>query len=184
MKIKNRQDFLVVLTLAVVGLAVAVNFIFPPILGWWSSRQKQIRDLGSRVKEGNVTLRREAALRSHWDEMRHNALPGTKAEPGSMPPAEQQFLKALDGWARDSGAEITSIMPQWKNDATNYLTLNCRVETAGDLNALSRFIYEIEKGPMLVRLDSVELSSHDNNGQQMTLGVEINALALLQNDKK
>jgi len=178
MKIKNRQDFLVVLTLVVVALAVVVNFIFPPILGWWSDRQKQIRDLGSQIKDGNQMIRREAALRSKWDDMRTNALPA------SMPQAEQQFLKAMDGWARDSGAEITSIMPQWKNDATNYLTLDCRVETAGDLNALSRFIYAIEKGPMLVRLDSVELSSHDNNGQQMTLGVEINGLALLQNDKK
>ena len=72
----------------------------------------------------------------------------------------------MDGWSRDSGAEITSIMPQWKNDATNYLTLDCRVETAGDLNALSKFIYDIEKGPMMVRLDSVELSAHDNTGQQ------------------
>jgi len=178
MKIKNRQDVLVVVTLAVVALAVAVNFIFPPILGWWSDRQRLIRELGGEIKDGNQMIRREAALRSHWDEMRHNALPA------NMPQAEQQFLKAMDGWARDSGAEVTSIMPQWKNDATNYLTLGCRVETAGDIGALSRFIYEIEKGPMLVRLDSVELSSHDATGQQMTLGVEINGLALLQNDKK
>jgi hypothetical protein len=30
----------------------------------------------------------------------------------------------------------------------------------------------------------VELSSHDNNGQQMTLGLEINGLALIPHDKK
>lgn len=178
MKIKTRQDFLVVLTLSVVVLAVAVNFIFPPILGWWSDRQKQIGDLRDKVREGNQMIRREQAIRSHWKAMRDNALPP------NMPQAEQQFLQAMDGWARDSGAEITSIMPQWKTDATNYLSLDCRVETAGDLGALSRFIYEIEKGPMMVRVDSVELSSRDNNGQQMTLGAEINGLALLQNDKQ
>ncbi len=70
MKIKNRQEFLVVLTLAVVALAVAVNFIFPPMLGWWSDRQKQIRDLRDQVKQGNQMIRREDALRSHWDDMR------------------------------------------------------------------------------------------------------------------
>ena len=58
------------------------------------------------------------------------------------------------------------------------------METAGDINALSRFIYDVEKGPMALRLDSVELSSHDTAGQQMTLGLEINGLALVQNDKK
>ncbi len=64
------------------------------------------------------------------------------------------------------------------------MTLDCRVESDGDLGALTKLIYDIEKGPMAVRLDAVELSAHDNNGQQMTLGLEINGLALLQNDKK
>ena len=93
-------------------------------------------------------------------------------------------MKAIDGWSRDSGAAITSIMPQWKNDSTNYMTLDCRVETDGDINSLSKFIYDIEKGPLPLLLDSVVLSSHDASGQQMTLGLEINGLALLQNDKK
>jgi Tfp pilus assembly protein PilO len=110
--------------------------------------------------------------------MRHNALPP------DMSQAEQQFLKAVTGWAHESGAEITSIMPQWKNEATNYVTLDCRLETAGDLNTLSRFIYDIERGPLMVRLDSVELSAHDTEGKQMTLGLEINGLDLLQTDKK
>ena len=42
----------------------------------------------------------------------------------------------------------------------------------------------LKKGPLPLRLDTVELSSHDANGQQMTLGLEINGLALLQNDTK
>jgi len=176
--IKNRQDFLVVLAVAAVGLFVAVNFIFTPLQGWWSDRQKQIHDLRAKVTEGKQLMRREAGIRSHWDDMRANALSSKTSE------AEHQVLTALTAWSRESGAEITSIMPQWKNEGTNYLTLACRVETAGDLGALSRFIYDVEKGPLALRLDSVELSSHDNAGQQMTLGLEINGLALMNNDKK
>jgi Tfp pilus assembly protein PilO len=178
MKIQNRQQFLMVLTIAAVGLFVAVNFIFTPLQNWWSERQTQVHQLRDKVRDGNLLIKGETRIRNRWKDMRDNALPANPSE------AEQQFLKAMDGWSRDSGAEITSIMPQWKNDATNYMTLDCRVETAGDLGALSKFIYDIEKGPMAVRLDSVELSSHDNNGQQMTLGVEISGLALMQNDNK
>ncbi len=178
MKIKNRQDFLVALTIAAVGLFVAVNFVFTPLQGWWSARQTTVRDLREKVRDGNQLIKREAGIRGHWDGMRTNALPASTSQ------AEQQFLKALDNWSRDSGAEITSLMPQWKNDSTNYMTLDCRVETAGDLGALSKLIYDVEKGPMAVRLDSVELSSHDTSGQQMTLGLEINGLALITNDKK
>jgi Tfp pilus assembly protein PilO len=178
MKIKNRQDFLVVLTIAVAALALAVNFIFPPIVNWWSARQKQISTLHEQVRNGNLTLRRAEAIQSHWDSMRTNALPTIPSE------AEQRFLKAVDGWAHDSGAEITSITPQWKNESTNYMTLNCRVETGGDISSLCKFIYDIEKGPLPLRLDTVELGAHDTAGQQLTLGLEINGLALILNDKK
>jgi Tfp pilus assembly protein PilO len=177
-KIKNRQDFLVMLTIVVVGLFVAVNFVFTPLQAWWAERQAQVRDLRAKVSEGNQLIKREAGIRSHWKDMQANALPA------SMSQAEQTFLTAMDGWSRNSGATITSLMPQWKNDSTNYMTLDCRVETSGDLGALSKLIYNIEKGPLAVRLDSVELSSHDTSGQQMTLGLEINGLALLSNDKK
>jgi Tfp pilus assembly protein PilO len=178
MKIKNRQDFLVVLTIAVVGLFVAVNFILTPLQGWWSARQGQIRDLRTKVTDGNQLIKRADVIRSHWDDMRKNALPASTSQ------AEQQVLTAFTTWSRDSGAEITSIAPQWKNDSTNYLTLDCRVETTGDMGALTKFIYDIEQGPMALRLDTVELSSHDNSGQQMTLGLEVNGLALMGNDKK
>jgi Tfp pilus assembly protein PilO len=177
-KIKNRQEFLVVAVLALGGLWVAVYLIFTPLQGWWSERQKQISDLREKVKDGNLLIKSEARTRSHWDEMRANALPASTSQ------AEQKVFTALTAWSRESGAEITSIMPQWKNDATNYMTLACRVETAGDLGALSKFIYDIEKGPLALRLDSVELSAHDNNGRQMTLGLEINGLALISHDKK
>jgi hypothetical protein len=37
---------------------------------------------------------------------------------------------------------------------------------------------------MSLRLDSVELTSRDGSGQQMTMGLELNGLALVNADKK
>ena len=48
-KIKNRQEFLVMLTIAAVGLFVGVNFVFTPLQDWWSERQTQIRELRDKV---------------------------------------------------------------------------------------------------------------------------------------
>lgn len=178
MKIKNRQEFLVVLTIAAFALLVGVNFILEPLGGWWSARQAQIKELRTKVDDGSHLLKREAGIRSRWADMQANALPANTSL------AEQKFLTAVDGWSRSSGAEVTSLMPQWKNESTNYLTLTCRVETSGDLGALSKFIYDLEKGPLALRLDSLELTARDKEGQQMTLSTEINGLALVQLDKK
>ena len=178
MKIKNRQEFLVVLTVAAFALLVGVNFILEPLGGWWSSRQAQIKDLRAKVDDGNHLLKREAGIRGRWADMTANALPANTSL------AEQKLLTAVDGWSRGSGAEVTSLMPQWTNESTNYLTLTCRVETTGDLGTLSKFLYDLERGPMALRLDSLELGAHDKDGQQMTLSTEINGLALIQPDKK
>jgi len=177
-KIKNRQEFLVVLTIAAFALLVGVNFILEPLGGWWSARQTQIKELRTKVTEGQQLIRRESGIRSRWEEMSVNALPANTSL------AEQKLLTAVDGWSRSSGAEVTSLMPQWKNESTNYLTLTCRVETAGNLGTLSRFLYDLERGPLALRLDSLELTARDKEGQQMTLSTEINGLALVQPEKK
>jgi Tfp pilus assembly protein PilO len=177
MKIKNRQNFLVVLTIAVAALLIGVDFICEPLASLWSSRSTQIKELGEKIKDGKSLIQHEVSWRGRWDQMRANTLPaGTSA-------AEQQVLKAFDNWSRDSGAQITSIMPQWKNDSTNYSTLNCRVEASGTLGTLSQFVYNIEKGPMALKLDSLDLSAHDDTGQQLTLGLQISGLALTPQTK-
>ena len=178
MKIQNRQQFLVALTIAAAGLFVAVNFIITPLAGLWSARSAQIRELRVRVADGNQLIKRESVVRNRWADMRANALPA------NMSLAEQKLFKLVDDWAHRSGAEVTSLMPQWKNDSTNYLTLTCRVETSGDLGALCKFLYDVERGPVAVRLDSVELTERDKDGQQLTMSAEINGLVLNQPDRK
>jgi Tfp pilus assembly protein PilO len=178
MKVEDRQQFLVMLTIAAAALYVGVNFIVEPLGGWWSSRQAQVRELRTRVADGRKLVARESVVRGHWADMQANALSANTSL------AEQKLLTAVDEWSRGSGADVTSLMPQWKNESTNYLTLACRVETAGNLDTLSRFLYDVEKGPMALRVDAVELGARDKEGQQLTLSVEINGLALAGQEKK
>jgi Tfp pilus assembly protein PilO len=176
-KIENRQQFLVALTIGAAALLIGVNFIGEPLLNLWSARSAQIKQLRAKVSEGKLLIQREAGIRSRWSGMTANALPDNPSL------ADQQVLKLFDNWSRETGVEISSIMPQWKNDSTNYMTLNYRVEASGNLGTLSQFLYDIEKGPAALKLDSVELSTHDNTGQQLTLGLQISGLALLQPTK-
>ena len=172
MKIDNRQQVLLVLVIVAGALLVGNSLIYEPMSKWWSARSQQIAQLRKQVADGKHLQDRAPAIRSQWDRMRTNTLPDNSSL------AEQQVLKAFDTWSRDSGATITGIMPQWKSDSDDYETLNCRVEAAGNLGTLSQFLYDIEKDPMALKLDSVELSAHDTGGQQLTLGIQISGLVL------
>ena len=59
MKVENRQQLLIYLTLAAAGLYVGVNFILTPLGDWWSARSKQITVLKAQVKDGNFTINHE-----------------------------------------------------------------------------------------------------------------------------
>ena len=172
MKIENRQKFLLVLTVALLALWLGNMLVFEPLGKWWTARSKNIVMLRDQVKEGKFMLQRDVSIHSQWNEMSAKTLPDNTSL------AEQQVLKAFDNWSQESGATVTGITPQWKNDSTNYMTLNCRVEASGDLGTLSRFVYDIEQNTIALKLDSVELSAHDTTGQQLTLGLQLSGLAL------
>jgi hypothetical protein len=172
MKIENRQQFLLVLTVAAVGLLAADKLVFTPLTNLWKDRAKEIARLHTQVADGSILLNREQALRDHWTEMKTNSLPNNPSL------AQEQVLKAFVNWAQESGVSINAITPQWKNDSDDYKTLVCHVDASGTMWTLSRFLYDVELGPMALKVESLDLSSHDNNGQQLSLGLQVSGLVL------
>jgi Tfp pilus assembly protein PilO len=177
MKIENRQQLLMVLTIAAVALLAGDKLIFTPLTNLWKKRAQEIAALRTQVANGAALVKREQAIRSHWDEMRTNTLTNNQSL------AQEQVLKALVGWSQESGASINGTAPQWKSDADDYKTLVCRVDASGSLWTLSRFLFDLEKGPVALKLESMDLSSHDNDGQQLTLSLQVSGLVLTPTGK-
>src|SRR6185369_284427 len=177
MKLKNRQQLLTFAAVALVAFFAADKVIFGPLGAAWTPRSKRITELRKKVFDGKALTRREDSLRSRWDTMRKNTLPNNESA------AEQQVLQALDRWARDSSLTITSFGQQWKHDNDDYMTLLCRVEASGSLERVRHFLYELEKDPMALRLESLEISSRDTEGQQLSVGLQISGLVLVASQK-
>lgn len=170
--LKNRQQLLVILAAVVIGLFVMDKVVFAALTSSWKSRAARIADLREKCDRGRSLLRRAAGLQSRWDYMRTNTLSNDRSA------AEQQLLRAFDRWSSQSRVSVLSITPQWKQDSEDFRTLECRVEASGSLDTLSRFLFEVEKDPMALKLQAVELSSRDNEGRQLALGVQVSGLVL------
>jgi hypothetical protein len=172
MKIDNRRRLLIIVAVAALALLAADRLVFTPLSRAWTDRSKEIAQLRVQVADGNSLLRREQAVRGRWTEMRTNTLPDNPSL------AQEEVLKAFVLWAQESGAGINAITPQWKTDADEYRTLVCHVDASGTLWNLTRFLYDLEKGPLALKLESLDLSSHDNSGRQLSLGLQVSGLAL------
>jgi hypothetical protein len=175
MNIKNREQFLMVLTAVALALLLGNWVVFEPLSKLWKARETSIADLRQQVSTGRLTLRRESSIRNHWSQMQINALPGTASS------AELQMSRAFDRWSQSSGVNIESITPQWNNDQADYSTLDCRVDATGDLQTLTRFLYQIESDPLAVQVQSIELMARDDQGQVLSLGLELSGLAIVSN---
>lgn len=178
MQIKNRQKLLMIVTFVAVGLFAGDKLLFTPLVNAWKARTLHIQELRVQLAKGKETLQREQSLRARWEEIRRNALPSDTSI------SEQKLFKAIDSWAQDSGATITAITPQWKHDADDFMTYQCRVDVSGRLSRLAKFLYDIERDPMALKLESVEFAAHDKEGQQLSLGVQLSALVLTSQEKK
>lgn len=172
MNIQNRQRWLAIGAIAVVAVFAGDKLVFSPLLKFWKGRATQITALEKNVKQGVSLVQREQSIRRRWEQMRSNTLPTSTSK------AEEYLLNAFDYWAQESRVSVLSITPQWKRETDDFISLECRVEAFGSLNTVTRFLYEIEKDPMGLKLDLVEVSARDNNGQQLALGLQISGVLL------
>ncbi|MCS7090225.1 MAG: GspMb/PilO family protein [Verrucomicrobiota bacterium] len=170
MTFNQRQKILAMVAAAVLGLLLVDQWVLTPLVRTWKARSERINQLRTRVTEGRLLLDRETTLRSRWQGMLTNLLP---AEPSR---AEAQLLTAVERWAAASQVTITSVRPQWRPQEGNLVTLECRVDAAGSLPALVRLLYELERDPMAVKVDALELTARDDTGSQLALGLQVSGL--------
>ena len=173
MKTDNRQKLLLILTGIVAAFFIGDKLVYSPLVKLWHTRNQEIAKLRTDVKDGTDLIRREQFTRARWDDMRTNSLANTQHV------AQEQMLRALQDWAQESGASLNGMTPQWKAGETDdYKTLVCRVDVSGKIWVLTKFIYDIEQGPMGLKLESADLSSKDNLGQELTMGLQVSGLVL------
>lgn len=175
MNLTKQQRTLAVIAIAMAALFMADKLVFTPLLANWKARAARITQLHEQVREGTSLTdeRRARAWREQWDRMRTNALPATKPE------AETLMLRAFERWSRDAGGvQVSSIRPQWKENEEDHKTLECRADVAGSLSDLTRFLYQVERDPLGVKVDSMELTARDTEGKQLALVIQVSGLML------
>jgi Tfp pilus assembly protein PilO len=177
-QIKNRQQFLTILTIVAVSLLAIDKIISPPLLKIWDARSARIEKLRNDVRDGEVLRRGRDSIRGQWTKMQSGALPNNTTL------AEQQLFTGLNYWSQLSGISLNSVTPQWKQGSdSTYKTLECRVEAVGSIDHLSHFLWYLEKDPMALKLQTVELASRDNDGTSIGLSVQVSGLVLTPKDQ-
>lgn len=173
----QRQRLLLVAAATVAALYFGDKLLYSPLKKSWERRQSEIASLEKSIRQGRDFVGRENSLRARWNFMRTNTLP----EEASA--AENQLFKAIDDWSRASRISVVARKPQWKRNADDFLTLDCRIDALGSLSTITEFLYEIEKNPLALKIDSIELTPRDPSASQLSLNLQVNGLLLLSSSQ-
>jgi hypothetical protein len=171
-QIKNRQQLLVVATIAIVALFAADRILITPLMNAWDARQTRIAELRKQIRQGKDLIAGQLGIRSHWRDMSQRSLTNDNSA------AQQQVVQAITLWAQDSGANVGNINHAWKHDADDYSTYECHIDATGDLSKLTRFLWAAEREPLALRFQSIELGSRDKEGRQLSLSLQLSGLIL------
>lgn len=173
MQINNRQQLLVIVTVAVAALFLADRIVITPLMNAWDARQSRIAELRKQLHQGHDLLAAQRGIRSHWREISQRSLTNDNSI------AQQQVVQAITRWAQDSGANVGNINHAWKHDADDYSTYECHIDATGDLPKLTRFLWAAEREPLALRFQSIELGARDKEGRQMSLSLQLSGLMLV-----
>jgi hypothetical protein len=93
--------------------------------------------------------------------------------------AERKLLEAFQRWADRSNISVSSIQPT-KRTEEDHISLECRANASGNVGALARFLYEIERDPMALRVENLEITSRDENGRTLAVALQVSGLILTE----
>jgi hypothetical protein len=169
-KIENRQQVLAIGAIALISLFLIDRLLVRTYMASWKARSENIAKLEKQIREGEGKMKLAPILRNRWGQMKTNTF--------SLDEAERRMLEAVQRWSRASDVSISSILPQPKRGDEEYMTMECHVTAAGPVRALAQFLYQIEKDPMALRVEAVEIQSRDEAGQNLALSLQVSGLVL------
>jgi hypothetical protein len=174
METKNREKMLLILVAVCVALYVVNAVIITPITNSWKARQKNIGELEGRISQGKMTLGSAKSIEDQWNHMKTNTL---STDPSVQ---EGQLFKAFQNWSTASRVVLISQKPAPKNndEDPSYAEEEWHADVTGSLDQLVAFLYSVENGPLGLKVDSVELATRDDRGQQLALGLTVSGLIL------
>ena len=173
MNIQNRQKPLVIVAAVALALLVGDSVIRKPLVESWKSRRDRIVKLRHDVDMDTRLLNQRTSITARWNKMQTNALPADKSE------AESKVLNALETWTRESDIRIDRRQPQWREEEDSTI-FELSIDATGGIVSIRNFLFAMERDlpKLALRIEQLDVSRRDNNGQQIALAMQLTGLVL------
>jgi hypothetical protein len=171
MVLTTRERIIALATFLVVGALLLDRFVLTP--GWrrLQATESQKQELLAQVVEAQNLFERRGMLERKWKTMLSDGL-RNDAE------AESRVARALDGWSADTRLMLTSVKPERVAGDKGLKEMTFMVAGKGRLDAVARFLYNVETAEMPIKVKDMQLGSAGESGDSISLQLTLSALYL------
>lgn len=173
---KSREKLLLILTAGVFLFFIADKVVIGPMFETWKQRSTDIDVLREDLDRGEYLVSRQARYEADWGSMKEESLLSDFSS------AEKETLTAIDRWASQSRFSVSMLRPTWLDGddevAEGARKLEIRLSGTGDMRSITRFLYEMERDALAVKVEDVEITARDEKGRELSLDVRMTGLVL------
>lgn len=141
-----------------------------PALAAWQLRADENRALQAQLQSGRALLAEDARWQRLGQEMTASLLPVVPSD------AESVLLNQSNVWANATGLRLTSLRPRWRESRDGERQLELLLSGTGKMDAILRFLHQVETARLAVAVELVELSPTRQDSPELSLNLRLSGL--------
>lgn len=178
MALTNRERLIMILAGLAVAILIADRYVLGPIFEKRSQAAQLKQNLQADVEKAQSTLQRRKVIGKRWSQMQQDGLSG------NIEVIEGLLFRRLEESSQRSRLLIDSIQPERLMKEGRIGQIEFMVSATGTMDAVTRFLWDIEMAEIPVKIDSLQLSSNNENATQMSLQLTLSSIYLIEEEKQ
>jgi Tfp pilus assembly protein PilO len=156
---------------------IADKFVVGPISRRREATKAQKLELQTELENAQILFSRRRIMERKWKTLMSDGLQ-------SDTETESKIGRALDEWSKEAMLTTSSVKPDRVASDKGLKETTFVVAGSGTLEAVSRFLWQIETAPMPIKVKDIQIGSTNETGQSMSLQLRLSALCLGSEQQK
>ncbi len=166
----KRERVMMIAAAVVVGALVLDMFVLSPVLAWREELSQEHAALSHKLQEAQMLVDNHPQMQRRWREMVAAGLGDNAAA------AEATVYRAVGEWARESGLQLQSIVPERVQEDESLQQVTLRATATGPMRAVARFLEKVEAAEFPLRVTQLQLGARREGVDDLTVQLQLSTL--------
>lgn len=172
MILSKRERYIVIGTVAAIGLLVLDHFVITPYFDARDTVQQQTDQVRKDMDDATALFSKKEKLTKVWGEIQDGGLKSDSSD------AESQAWHAVLDWMQQAGVELVALKPGRQTAKGKFLVSDFHASGTGSMAAVSRLLWAIETSSIPLRITDIQITSRKEGTDDLNLQLGLSTLNL------